>query len=95
MENRPGAGGTLGALALKDARPDGYTLSQMPLNVFRMPAMVARPQWDPLRDFTWIIRMVGYMGGVVVRPDAPWRTCARSSTRPAPGPARSTTARPA
>jgi tripartite-type tricarboxylate transporter receptor subunit TctC len=73
VENRPGAGGTLGALALKDARPDGYTLSQMPLNVFRMPAMVARPQWDPVRDFTWIIRMVGYMGGVVVRPDAPWR----------------------
>jgi tripartite-type tricarboxylate transporter receptor subunit TctC len=73
VENRPGASGTLGALAVKDAKPDGYTLSQMPNGVFRMPAMVARPQWDPLRDFTWIIRMVGYMGGVVVRPDAPWR----------------------
>ncbi len=74
VENRPGASGTLGALALKDAKPDGYTLSQMPNGVFRMPAMVARPQWDPLRDFTWIIRLVGYMGGVVVRPDAPWKT---------------------
>lgn len=74
VENKPGASGTLGALALKDAKPDGYTLSQMPNGVFRMPAMVARPQWDPLRDFTWIIRLVGYMGGVVVRPDAPWKT---------------------
>jgi tripartite-type tricarboxylate transporter receptor subunit TctC len=74
VENRPGASGTLGALAVKDAKPDGYTLSQMPNGVFRMPAMVPRPQWDPLRDFTWIIRMVGYMGGVVVRPDAPWKT---------------------
>ncbi len=74
VENKPGASGTLGALALKDARPDGYTLSQMPNGVFRLPAMAVRPQWDPLRDFTWIIRMVGYMGGVVVRPDAPWRT---------------------
>jgi tripartite-type tricarboxylate transporter receptor subunit TctC len=74
VENRPGASGTLGALALKDAKPDGHTLSQMPNGVFRMPAMVQRPQWDPLRDFTWIIRMVGYMGGVVVRPDAPWKT---------------------
>ncbi|MBY0330809.1 MAG: tripartite tricarboxylate transporter substrate binding protein [Acetobacteraceae bacterium] len=76
VENRPGASGTLGALAVKEAKPDGYTLSQMPNGVFRMPAMVARPQWDPLRDFTWIIRMVGYMGGVVVRPDAPWKTMA-------------------
>lgn len=73
VENRPGASGTLGALAIKDAKPDGYTLSQMPNGVFRMPAMQAKPQWDPVRDFTWIIRMVGYMGGVVVRPDAPWQ----------------------
>ncbi|MDO9710462.1 tripartite tricarboxylate transporter substrate binding protein [Paracraurococcus lichenis] len=73
VENRPGASGTLGAVALKDARPDGYTLSQMPNGVFRMPAMQAKPQWDPVRDFTWILRLVGYMGGVVVRPDAPWR----------------------
>ncbi|TDH62229.1 tripartite tricarboxylate transporter substrate binding protein [Dankookia rubra] len=74
VENRPGASGSLGAVALKDAKPDGYTLSQMPNSVFRMPAMQQRPQWDPLRDFTWIIRLVGYMGGVVVRPDAPWQT---------------------
>jgi tripartite-type tricarboxylate transporter receptor subunit TctC len=74
VENRPGASGTLGAVALRDAKPDGYTLSQMPNGVFRMPAMQAKPQWDPVRDFTWIVRLVGYMGGVVVRPDAPWRT---------------------
>ncbi|MBK1659774.1 tripartite tricarboxylate transporter substrate binding protein [Paracraurococcus ruber] len=74
VENRPGASGTLGAMALKDAKPDGYTLSQMPQGVFRMPAMQQKPQWDPVRDFTWILRMVGYMGGVVVRPDAPWQT---------------------
>ena len=73
VENRPGASGSLGAVALKDAKPDGYTLSQMPNSVFRMPAMQQKPQWDPVRDFTWIIRLVGYMGGVVVRPDAPWQ----------------------
>jgi tripartite-type tricarboxylate transporter receptor subunit TctC len=74
VENRPGASGSLGAVALKDAKPDGYILSQMPNSVFRMPAMQQKPQWDPVRDFTWIIRMVGYMGGVVVRPDAPWQS---------------------
>jgi len=75
VENKPGASGTLGAQAIaRDARPDGYTLSQMPNGVFRMPAMMERAPWDPMRDFTWIIRLVGYMGGVIVRPDAPWRT---------------------
>jgi len=79
VENRPGASGTLGAQHLaREARPDGYTLSQMGNGVFRMPAMMRAqnlpPPFDPLQDFTWVIRMVGYMGGVVVRPDAPWRT---------------------
>jgi tripartite-type tricarboxylate transporter receptor subunit TctC len=36
--------------------------------------MQAKPLWDPVNDFTWIVRLVGYMGGVVVRSDAPWRT---------------------
>jgi tripartite-type tricarboxylate transporter receptor subunit TctC len=75
VENRPGASGTLGVLFMaREGRPDGYTLGQMPNGTFRMPAMTDRPQWDPTRDFTWIIRLVGYMGGVVVRPDAPWRS---------------------
>ncbi|MBR0652229.1 tripartite tricarboxylate transporter substrate binding protein [Roseomonas terrae] len=74
VENKPGASGTLGAqLMAREARPDGYTLGQMPNGVFRMPAMMERPLWDPMRDFSWIIRLVGYMGGVVVRPDSPWR----------------------
>jgi tripartite-type tricarboxylate transporter receptor subunit TctC len=75
VENRPGASGTLGVLYMaREGRPDGYTLGQMPNGTFRMPAMTDRPQWDPTRDFTWIIRLVGYMGGVVVRPDAPWHS---------------------
>jgi len=75
IENRPGAGGTLGATALaQNTRPDGYTLSVMPNSIFRVPVMMARPPFDPLADFTWIIRMVGYTFGIVVRADAPWRT---------------------
>jgi tripartite-type tricarboxylate transporter receptor subunit TctC len=77
VENKPGASGTLGALFMaREGRPDGYTLGQMPNGTFRMPAMTDRPQWDPTRDFSWIIRLVGYMGGVVVRPDSPWRSMA-------------------
>ena len=81
VENKPGASGTLGALHLaREARPDGYTLGQMPLGTFRLPAMMRAAghavPFEPLEAFTWVIRLVGYMGGVVVRPDAPWRTMA-------------------
>jgi len=75
IENRPGAGGSLGATALaQGTRPDGYTLSVMPNSIFRIPAMMARPPYDPMVDFTWIIRMVGYTFGIVVRADAPWQS---------------------
>jgi tripartite-type tricarboxylate transporter receptor subunit TctC len=75
IENKPGAGGTMGAMALaQGTRPDGYTLSVMPNSVFRVPVMMARPPYDPLADFTWVVRLVGYTFGIVVRADAPWRT---------------------
>lgn len=74
IENKPGAAGTLGALALKDARPDGYTVAQMPISVFRLPHMMDRPNFDPMKDFTYILHVTGYLFGVVVRADRPWRT---------------------
>lgn len=74
IENRPGAAGTLGAQAVKDAKPDGYTLTQMPISVFRIPQMTERPNFDPLKDFTWIIHVTGYLFGVVVHADRPWKT---------------------
>jgi len=39
VESRPGASDTMGAAALVSARPDGYTLTQLPISVFRMPLM--------------------------------------------------------
>jgi tripartite-type tricarboxylate transporter receptor subunit TctC len=74
IDNRPGVAGTLGAQAVKDARPDGYTLTQMPISVFRLPHMMARPAFDPLADFTYIVHVTGYLFGVVVGAERPWRT---------------------
>lgn len=88
IENRPGAGGTMGATYLaQNARPDGYTLSVMPNSVFRVPVMMTRPPYDPMADFTWIVRMVGYTFGIVVRADAPWPTLAAllAAARDQPG----------
>jgi len=72
VENRPGAGGILAAQALLNERPDGYTLAQMPISVFRIPSMAQRPPFDPVADFTYVSHLTGYLFGVVVRADAPW-----------------------
>jgi tripartite-type tricarboxylate transporter receptor subunit TctC len=73
IENKPGVSGTMGAQALAGARPDGYTVSQMPITVFRLPAMM-KTNFDPTTDFTWIIHLTGYTFGVVVRADSPFAT---------------------
>ena len=72
IENRPGASGTMGAGALVNARPDGYTLTQLPISVFRLPLMQKTP-FDPLKDITYIINVTGYTFGLIVRADAPWK----------------------
>lgn len=74
VENRPGGGGTLGPGTMaQTARPDGYTLSQLPMGAFRIPHM-QKVAWDPLRDFTYIIGLTGYTFGVVVRSDSPLKS---------------------
>ena len=74
VENKSGAGGILGAQTLLNEKPDGTTLSQMPVSVFRYPVMAQRPPFDPLKDFTYIIHLTGYLFGVVVREESPWKT---------------------
>ncbi len=73
VENKPGAGGTLGAIELVNARPDGYTLAQLPISVFRIPHM-QKVQFDTLKDFTWIACLTGYTFGLVVPVSSPIRS---------------------
>ena len=70
VDNKPGAGGVLGANELVNAKPDGYTLSQLPQGVFRIPHM-QKVQFDVLKDFTWIACLTGYTFGLVVPADSP------------------------
>jgi tripartite-type tricarboxylate transporter receptor subunit TctC len=74
IENRPGAAGVLGPQQVaQNAAPDGYTLAQIAITVFRYPFM-RKTTLDPANDFTYIIGVSGYTFGVVVRADAPWKT---------------------
>jgi tripartite-type tricarboxylate transporter receptor subunit TctC len=71
VENKPGAGGTIGPAGMAaTAKPDGYTLSQLAIAAFRQPYM-QKVDWDPLRDFTYIIGASGYTFGLVVKSDSP------------------------
>ena len=77
VENRPGASGTMGAMQLAtQARPDGYTISQMHLSIIRRPFIVRNPPWDPVADFSHIIGLTGWLFGIAVKADGPIKSWA-------------------
>jgi tripartite-type tricarboxylate transporter receptor subunit TctC len=73
IENKPGAGGTLPAQALQTSQPDGYTLAQIPLGVFRL-GYTTKINWDPLKDISYVINLTGYAFGIVVPASSPFKT---------------------
>lgn len=74
IENKPGAAGTLGpAQMAATAKPDGYTIAQIPITVFRLPFMT-KVTFDPTKDFTYIAGLTAYTFGVVVKSDSQWKT---------------------
>ena len=73
IENKAGASGMLGPNELVKAAPDGYTLSQVTIGVARLPHM-QKMQFDPLKDFTYIVCLTGYTFGIVVKADSPFKT---------------------
>ena len=58
VENRGGAGGTLGANAVAKAAPDGYTLLYGGnTSLSAAPALFKNVPYDPIKDFTPIARI--------------------------------------
>jgi tripartite-type tricarboxylate transporter receptor subunit TctC len=72
-ENKPGVGGTLGATAMVSAKPDGYTITQLPLGIYRLPHM-QKMAFDPVKDITHIVCLTGYGFGISATLDAPFKT---------------------
>ena len=73
VENKPGAGGTLPAQQLQTSAPDGYTLAQIPLGVFRLP-YTTKINWDPVKDINYVINVTGYAFGIVAPVDGPLKS---------------------
>lgn len=76
IENRPGAGGTLGASAVAKSTPDGYNLVLASPGFSTFSSLYPSISFNPATDFT----PVGMMGLVpvvlLVRADAPFNTLA-------------------
>jgi tripartite-type tricarboxylate transporter receptor subunit TctC len=74
VDNRAGGSGTVGpAQMAATAKPDGYTIAQIPITVFRLPLM-QQTTWDANKDFTYIAHLTGYTFGVTVKADSQFKT---------------------
>jgi tripartite-type tricarboxylate transporter receptor subunit TctC len=56
---------------LQNAAPDGYTIAQLPLTIYRAPH-TSKVTWDPIRDVTPILQISGVTFGIVVAADSPF-----------------------
>jgi tripartite-type tricarboxylate transporter receptor subunit TctC len=97
IENRAGAGGLIGAAAVANAKPDGYTFVVSSIGTLvTAPATQPNPGFDPLRSFSHVAYIGGPANVLVVHPSVPVTTFndflakARSSRDPmtyvSPGP---------
>jgi tripartite-type tricarboxylate transporter receptor subunit TctC len=90
LMHKPGAGGVTGTASLATmTEADGYTLAVMHNSVIRQPLM-SKTNWDPLKDFTYVIGLASLSTGIAVAADAPWKRWPICS--PTPRRARATSA---
>ena len=73
VENKVGASGMIGAMALASAKPDGYTIGQIPISVTRF-SQLGTLAADPRKDFTYIARTSGQTFGIAVPANSPFKT---------------------
>jgi len=73
VDNKPGQAGMLNPAKMAETeRADGHSLAPLPITAFRLPHLY-RVSWDPTRDFTYVIGLVRYTIGVVVKSDSQFK----------------------
>ena len=75
VENRPGAGGTIGADSVAKAAPDGYTILMATSSTHSIgPAINPKMPYDAVRDFAPVAHIANAPSVLVVGRDSPART---------------------
>src|SRR5476649_1132616 len=75
VENKPGAGGNIGAAETTRSAPDGYTLF-ITLNSLHSinPLLYAKLPFDAIKDFAFITPLVAFSNVLIVNPANPAKT---------------------
>jgi len=74
IENRVGAGGSLGTGAVAKSDPDGYTLLSQTNAISIAPAIFPNLTYDTTRELSSVV-MIGYAANVMIVPnERPWKT---------------------
>ena len=76
VENRPGAGGTLGASQVAKSEPDGYTLLVVSTGHVVNPALYANLNYDTLGDFVGVTPLAALPSVLVVGASSPIKNVA-------------------
>jgi tripartite-type tricarboxylate transporter receptor subunit TctC len=76
IDNRGGAGGTLGADVVAKSKPDGYTLLIFHSGLTYGPALFKHLNYDVLKDFTPISLLGVAPSVLVITPSLPFRSVA-------------------
>ncbi|HEX4944408.1 MAG TPA: tripartite tricarboxylate transporter substrate binding protein [Usitatibacteraceae bacterium] len=73
IENKPGAGSTIGTAEVANARPDGYTLAMVSTTHVISPSLYRKMPYDALADFTPVMKLAEGPYVLVVHPSLPVR----------------------
>jgi tripartite-type tricarboxylate transporter receptor subunit TctC len=68
VDNRPGAGGTIGSEQVAKSPADGYTILVATNSTHAVAAVLSKPPYDPLRDFTPIALLADSPNILVISP---------------------------